>query len=382
MRISPAFALLLLLAACDRSPEVGPPVAESAPCDPVLPAMSYGYSEGDAPLPAHFAASPAGTVLFSDNTPPENRITNAGATLGRVLFYDPRLSANDSVSCSSCHRQELGFGDTLRFSPGVNGHHERRAMALANARFNPDGRFFWDERAPSLEAQVLTPIQDTIEMGMELGALEKKLSAEPFYRRLFAAAFGSPEATADGISRALAQFVRSLISSGSRFDAMYATGGAPDYSVLTAQEREGMDLFNTQGCVNCHRAVTQFADKANNTGLDLVPADSGAGQATFKPASLRNIAVRPPYMHDGRFQTLRQVVEFYDHEVQDTPDLDPRMRNPDGTVRRLGLTPEQIDALVAFMGTLTDSTFLGEERFSNPFPCRATLTTPSGRRPR
>lgn len=371
MRVWVALALTPLLAGCQRPTEAVSGSAENALCDPVLPTPSYGYSDGDAPIPSQFARSPAGTVLFYDNTPPDNRITNAGATLGRVLFYDTRLSTNDRISCASCHRQELGFGDTLRFSPGVNGRHERKVMALANARFNADGRFFWDERAPSLEALVLMPIQDTIEMGMELGALEAKLSAERYYPRLFAAAFGSPEVTANGITRALAQFVRSLISSSSRFDAMYATGGAPDYSVLTAREHEGLDLFNAEGCVNCHRAVTQFADKADNTGLDLMPADSGAGNATFKPASLRNIAVRPPYMHDGRFQTLRQVVEFYDHEVQDTPDLDPRMRNPDGSVRRLDLTSAQVDALVAFMETLTDSTFLSAEKFSSPFPCRA-----------
>jgi cytochrome c peroxidase len=364
--------LLPLVVGCDASPAGDGRAAETetfALCEPVLPEASYGYSDGDAPIPQHFRASPAGTVLFSDNTPPENGITNAGATLGRVLFYDPRLSANDRVSCSSCHQQALGFGDTLRVSPGVNGTPSRKTMALANARFNATGAFLWDERAPSLESQVLMPIQDTLEMGMELEALEAKLSAEPFYPRLFAAAFGSPEVTSEGISSALAQFVRSLVSSSSRFDAVFATGGAPDYSLLTAQELEGSQLFDSQGCVNCHRAITQFADKANNTGLDLVSADDGAGLATFKPPSLRNIAVRPPYMHDGRFDTLREVVEFYDREVQDTPDLDPRMRDLDGSPRRLGMTPGQVDALVAFLETLTDSTFLSAEKFSNPFPC-------------
>jgi cytochrome c peroxidase len=242
-------------------------------------------------------------------------------------------------------------------------------MALANARFNPQGRFLWDERAPSLELQVLMPIQDTLEMGMHLEVLEAKLSAEPFYSRLFAAAFGSPVVTSEGISAALAQFVRSLVSSSSRFDAVFATGGAPDYSLLTPEELEGQELFDSQGCVNCHRAITQFADKANNTGLDLISVDDGAGAATFKPPSLRNIAVRPPYMHDGRFATLREVVEFYDRDVQDAPDLDPRMRDRDGAPRRLGLTAQQVDALVAFLEALTDSTFLTAEKFSNPFPC-------------
>lgn len=373
MRVGRLLVLLVVAAGCEGSSAGDVP--ETALCAPVLPARSFRYSDADAPLPPHFVSSPAGTVAFSDNTPPDNRITNAGATLGRVLFYDIRLSQNDRINCATCHRQELGFGDTLRVGPGLRGHHERRAMALANARFNAEGRFFWDERAPSLEAQVLMPIQDTLEMGMDLAALEEKLSGEAFYPGLFAAAFGSPDVTATGISRALAQFVRSLISSGSRLDAVYATGGVPDYSLLTAREREGLELFNTHGCVNCHRTVAQFADKASNTGLDVVSPDDGAGHATFKPASLRNVAVRPPYMHDGRYRTLREVVEFYDHEVRDTPDLDPRMRSPDGSPRRLGLAPHEIDALVAFLETLTDSTFLVEERFSNPFPCSAARRT-------
>jgi cytochrome c peroxidase len=362
-------ALALVIAAC-RPSSAGESVTEGAPCSPLLPASWAEYSDGDAPLPGHFRRSTAGTVVFSDNTPPENRITNAGATLGRVLFYDVRLSATDDVACASCHLQEFGFGDTLRLSKGIYGRPtKRRTLALANARFNADGRFFWDQRAASLEAQVLQPIQDTMEMGMDLDGLERKLSGEPIYPALFAAAFGSPQVTREGISRALAQFVRSLVSSESRFDAVFLTGGAPDESLLTDEEREGYRLFNSVGCAGCHRSVTQFADKANNNGLDLIPADTGAGGGQFKAASLRNVAVRPPYMHDGRFADLREVVEFYDHDVQDNPDLDPRMREVDGTPRRLGLTTTQVNALVAFMGALTDSSFLKADRFSDPFSC-------------
>lgn len=375
MRPCQALAALVIVVGCDAS-SIGDRVTADtvALCAPLLPELSYGYSDAAAPLPQHFRTSPAGTVVFSDNTPPGNEITNAGATLGRVLFYDPRLSANDRVSCASCHHQSLGFGDTLRASPGVAGTRSRKTMALANARFNAQGRFLWDERAPSLEAQVLMPIQDTVEMGMDLAVLEAKLSAESFYRRLFAAAFGSPEVTSEGISSALAQFVRSLISSKSRFDAVFATGGAPDYSLLSPQEREGERLFHSQGCVNCHRTITQFADKASNTGLDRTPADDGAGLATFKPPSLRNVAVRQPYMHDGRFGTLREVVEFYDRGVQDSRDLDLRLRDGDGAPRHLGLSPQQVDALVAFLEALTDSTFLSAAEFANPFPCLQART--------
>ncbi len=337
--------------------------------------MRYGYSDADAPIPRHFLRSIPGTVAFTDNSPPANPITNPGATLGRVLFYDVRLSADDRIACASCHRQEFGFGDTARFSPGLNGRHPaRRTMALANARFNEYGRFFWDERASSLEAQVLHPIEDTLEMGMQLDGLAQKLGATAYYPALFTPAFGSPEVTSDRIASALAQFVRSLVSAESRFDAVFTTGGAPKYSLLSEKEREGLRIFSDAGgagCVNCHRTIAQVADRANNIGLDVVSADTGAGGGRFKPPSLRNIAVRPPYMHDGRFATLREVVEFYNSGIDDSPDLDPRLRDSDGSPRRLHLAPEQRDALVAFLNTLTDPAFLRAERFSDPFPCRS-----------
>jgi cytochrome c peroxidase len=131
-----------------------------------------------------------------------------------------------------------------------------------------------------------------------------------------------------------------------------------------------MQLFTRVGCVNCHRSVAQFADQASNSGLDSLPADTGAGAGRFKPPSLRNVAVRPPYMHDGRFASLREVVEFYARQVRGAPDLDPRLRAADGSPKRLDLTGEQVDALVAFMEALTDSAFLQAEKHSDPFPCR------------
>ena len=366
----------LFLAACGGSAEdaarraAGPPL-----CEPVLPAMRFGYSDADAPIPRHFLGSVPGTAAFTDNSPPENPITNPGATLGRVLFYDVRLSANNRIACASCHQQAFGFGDTTRFSSGLNGRHPaRRTMALANARFYEYGRFFWDERASSLEAQILHPIQDTLEMGMQLDVLARKLDATPYYPALFTAAFGSPEVTSDRIAFALAQFVRSLVSAQSRFDAVFATGGAPNYSLLSEKEREGLRIFNDADdarCVNCHRTIAQVADRANNIGLDVASEDTGAGGGRFKPPSLRNVAVRPPYMHDGRFATLREVVEFYDSGIEGSPDLDPRLRASDGSPRRLHLEPAQRDALVAFLNTLTDSAFLKAERFSDPFPCRS-----------
>jgi cytochrome c peroxidase len=370
-------ALVILIVQCGRPPDSERDGAARL-CAPALPTRRYRYSDADRRLPPQFRQSPLGTVIFSDNSPPDNRITNAGATLGRVLFYDVRLSRNDQIACATCHRQSLGFGDTARFSQGHDSRRLRRhTMALANARFNAAGRFFWDESAPSLEAQVLRPIQDTIEMGLALGALERKVAATAFYPALFTAAFGTPRVTRERIAAALAQFVRSLVSTRSRLDAVYATGSAPDSTVLTAAEREGLRLFTTIGCINCHRTIALFADKASNNGLDTIASDTGAGGARFKPPSLRNVAVRSPYMHDGRFTTLRQVVEFYDHGVRNSPSLDPRLRTADGAPRRLQLSPRQVGAVVAFMESLTDSTFLRDERLSDPFPCASS----SRRRP-
>ena len=371
-------ALALLVLGCGRPGDRGLDTAARL-CDPSLPERRYHYSDSDVHLPPQFRRSPLGTVVFSDNTPSDNRVTNAGATLGRVLFYDVRLSGNDRMTCASCHRQAFGFGDTVRFSRGHDDRPlARRTMALANARFNARGRFFWDERAASLEAQVLQPIFDSAEMGLEPQALERKLAATPFYPALFTAAFGSPDVTRERIGAALAQFVRSLVSARSRLDAVYATGTAPDSTAMTALEREGLRLFTAVGCINCHRTMAFFADKASNNGLDAVASDTGAGGARFKPASLRNIAVRPPYMHDGRFTTLRQVVEFYDHGVQSPPALDSRLRSAQGPPRRLGLSVHQVDALVAFMGSLTDSAFLRDVRLSDPFPCASSSRLSSG----
>jgi cytochrome c peroxidase len=370
-----SLVLALVLASCGGSAEDTTRRATAAPlCEPALPAARYGYSDADLPIPRHFLGS-AGTVASTDNSPPENPITNPGGTLGRVLFYDVRLSTGDRIACASCHQQALGFSDTARFSTGWNGRHPpRRTMALANARFYEYDRFFWDERASSLEAQILHPIQDTLEMGMQLDVLTRKLAATSYYPKLFAAAFGSPDVTSERIALALAQFVRSLVSAESRFDAVFATGGAPDYSLLSEQEREGMRIFNDPaeaGCVNCHRTIAQVADQANNIGLDVLSADTGAGSGRFKPPSLRNVAVRPPYMHDGRFATLREVVEFYDSGIEDSPDLDPRLRAPDGSPKRLDLATTERDAVVAFLNTLTDPAFLNAEKFSDPFPCRS-----------
>ncbi|MEO5511677.1 MAG: cytochrome c peroxidase [Longimicrobiales bacterium] len=342
---------------------------DSSLTTPSLPQQASAYADARVLPPRHFVIAAAGSVLAADNTPPDNPISDAGAALGRVLFYDKRLSSNDRVACSSCHQQAAGFSDTLRFSVGIHGGHTAvHSMALANARYYRRGRFFWDERAASLEDQVLRPIQDTLEMGTTLENLEAKLRVTPFYAPLFDAAFGSTAITSDRIARALSQFVRSMLSADARFDRTFDAFGQPDLRSFTAAEAEGLQLFNVSGCASCHRTNAQVSDGPSNTGLDVNASSGVAGTGAFKAPSLRNVAVRRFFMHDGRFSSLEAVVAFYDSVIQMNPNLERRLRSPDGSVAlRLNLSASQRTALVAYLGTLTDSSFLAAEKYSSPF---------------
>jgi cytochrome c peroxidase len=372
-------ALIFLLAACGQSDAVitgandaiKPPGDTSAAAPlarPVLPATPYAYSDGSAPLVRWYAG--VNDVSGADNTPASNRITDAGATLGRVLFYDRRLSSNNRIACASCHQQQFGFGDTARASRGFNGGlTARHAMGLGNARFYARGRFFWDERAATLEEQVLQPIQNSVEMGMTLQSVVARISAVDFYPPLFMAVFGSADVTSERMALALAQFVRSLTTSSSSFDAAFATNGELDVARLTPQQQEGLEIFRTAECDECHGTNANISDNVHNNGLDAAVTDAGAGGGRFKAPSLRNVAVRGRYMHDGRFKSLGDVVFFYNSGVQNNPNLDPRLRARGAAgVRRLNLSATQQQALVAYLESLTDSTFLHEAKFSDPFP--------------
>ena len=369
MRLSIAIVLLLSVTACDDASlaltEQEPVSGPVARLD--LPSAPFDYASQMVPA---FAQRDAGA---EDNTPAGNRVTDAGATLGRVLFYDTELSANRTVACASCHKQEAGFADPLALSIGFAGETTaRNAMSVANVRFYRNGNMFWDERAMSVEEQALMPIQDEAEMGLSLEELVARIEAAPYYDDLFEQAFGSAEVTTDRIANAIAQFERSMVTFNSRFDA--ARRGAnvqpgQDLPGLSAQENRGRRLFfsgQTQ-CSNCHRGDLAVGDQARNNGLDInTDADQGAGRGRFKTASLRNIELTAPYMHDGRFATLRQVVEFYNRDIQPHPDLDNRLKQ-NGRPRRMNLSGQDIDALVAFLESLTDPTLATDVRFSDPF---------------
>lgn len=343
----------------------------------LLPGSPFNYA---APvLPARFQQQP---ILGQDNMPAINLTTDAGATLGRVLFYDKRLSTNQTIACASCHQQASGFSDPRPFSPGFNGGLTgRNSMGLSNARWYQRAKFFWDERAATLEDQVLMPIQNSVEMGMTLQALTNRLAAEPFYTNLFTQTFGTPEVTSERISRALAQFVRSIVSTRSKYDIGVTNG----FANFTTQENLGRQIFFGQGsfsfvtCSACHNSDNFVpATGIFNNGLENPYVDKGVGALTgqasdegfFKVPSLRNVELTAPYMHDGRFATLEKVVEFYNSRVTAHPNLSAPLKGTGGASGSplvLGLTPQQQAALVAFLKTLTDTNLVADPKFSDPF---------------
>jgi cytochrome c peroxidase len=258
-------------------------------------------------------------------------------------------------------------------------------MALTDAKYYPNGNFFWDQRAATLEIQTLTPIQDHVEMGMTLAGLETKLRSLAYYPALFTKAFGDNTITSDRVALALSQFVRSIVSYQSKYDAgriTFPTGPQPPppnatFPNFSAQENRGKDIFLSPqgGCVGCHGTETFTAPQEKNNGLDLATVDRGFGAVTgnttndglFKVTSLRNVELTAPYMHDGRFATLEDVVEHYSTGVKNHPNLSAQLKLPNGQPRLLNLTPQDKAALVAFLKTLTDVSILTDVKYSNPF---------------
>ncbi|MEZ5973772.1 MAG: cytochrome c peroxidase [Planctomycetota bacterium] len=337
----------------------------------------------------HFLVDPGppAAVVDNDNEPANNPVTNAGATLGRVLFYDKLLSRNGTVSCASCHQQAFGFSDPAVLSSGFEGGFTRRhSMGLGNARYYAPGDFFWDIRAASLEDQVLMPIQDGVEMGMTLPQLMQRIQGRLFYTDLYTQAFGDGLVTPQRTAQALAQFVRSMQAYQSKYDvgrAQAPNAGAP-FPNFTMQENMGKNLFTLPppqgfGCAGCHTTEAQInaAIGPMNNGLDAVSTtDLGAFETTglpqhlgaFKVPSLRNIAVTAPYMHDGRFATLQQVMDFYSTGIQNHPNLHPALRAPGGQPIQFNMMQGQKNAIIAFFGTLTDQSLLVDTKFADPFP--------------
>ncbi|MDX1476421.1 MAG: cytochrome c peroxidase [Saprospiraceae bacterium] len=353
--------LLVLSAGCGEDPFVEPGDLEHIPfgATPYTPQIPQGFPQLEQPA--------------------SNPMTVEGVWLGRKLFFDPILSRDSTMSCSSCHLQASGFTDALPVSEGVDGiAGKRSAMSLINAGFMYNG-LFWDGRAASLEEQALLPVEDPIELHDTWDNVEAKLQRHPDYPADFRRAFGirdKEEITRDLTVRAIAQFERTLISTGqSRFD-QFMRGEI----FLEENEFNGFEMyFDISGelpdaeCAHCHAAPLLTTNGFRNNGIEDVATiddfpDLGLGAVTgdrfdngkFKIPTLRNIEYTAPYMHDGRFATLEEVIEHYNSGGF-------RVENTDPLIRPLGLTEQQKADLLAFLLTFSDTTFLTKEAFSNPF---------------
>ena len=355
--------------------------------EPNLPAESYLYSNLVLP-PNTFVPNDGIVIDFIDiGTPPfkgEITINDEMATLGRVLFYDTKLSLNNTISCGSCHLQAKAFADGQQFSHGFEGRMtNRNSMAIINPVLQRN--LFWDSRSFSISDLSLKPVQNHIEMGMEdMDVLENKLSETDYYDRLFWNAFGDTQVTKERISEALTQFVSSITTANSKFDQRVRS----EVNTFTPLEELGMQVFHSDRakCGSCHAGNNFSAQDGpddpygggsgiggddlkgtTNIGLDLVAKDKGRVDGMFRIPSLRNIALTAPYMHDGRFKTLEEVIDHYRFGIKPSKDLDVKFTDGHGNVRMLNISETEKFALIAFLNTLTDETMTKDIKYSDPF---------------
>jgi cytochrome c peroxidase len=336
--------------------------------------ISFGKKE--APVPYIFPE-----LKFFPPMPvaADNPVTEEGALLGRYLFYDPVLSIDSSMSCASCHRPEAAFSDSPHdFSIGRNGvKMKRNTMPLFNLAWYP--AFFWDGRAESIEAQVFHPVRGYDEMNLQWDVASKRLQKSKFYKPLFTRAFGKQKTDSVHITKAIAQFLRTLISYQSKYDEVIS-----GKKYFTKDEYEGFILMNDQtkgDCIHCHLTDGDALSTNlffSNNGLDSVNdaaqyKDKGRGVVTgnisdygkFMVPSMRNLAFTSPYMHDGRFETLNEVLDFYASGVKSTVNIDSKM----GFAHAGGnnLSEDEKRKIIAFLLTLSDSAFVLNKAFANPF---------------
>jgi cytochrome c peroxidase len=352
------FASLLFLACDDDDgPVAVPPVYDDTP---------YILSYGSFPVP---------------RLPEDNQLTEQKVLLGRMLFHETMLSKDGSQACASCHLQADGFSDSRRFSIGVEGlPGNRQAMPVFNMAWHTN-QFFWDGRANLLRDQALKPIQDPLEMNETLENVITKLSDSKMYRDQFIRAYDSEEITEEKLALALEQFMFSIVSNQSKYDR-YLAGEIE----LSESEERGLLLFEGEynpffpeasgaDCFHCHGGKNFENDRYANNGLDIDAdfTDLGRGNVTQNPAdrakfkvpSLRNVGITAPYMHDGRFQTLEQVIDHYNQGIKSSSTLDPTLENTRET--GLFLTPQDKTDLINFLHTLTDEVMMSEPAYQSPF---------------
>jgi cytochrome c peroxidase len=340
----------------------------------------------DEPGPGGWEPTPYALAIPA-NFPPmvipeDNPMTVEGVKLGRHLFWETRLSGDNSMSCGSCHAPAFAFTDHgNQFSVGIQGiAGTRNTMALINLGW--DNFFFWDGRETTLEGQILHPVRDPIEMHETWPNAAAKLAEDAAYRALFNQAFGSEHIDSLRVSKAIAQFLRTMISANSKFDKVMRGEAA-----FTLEEQLGFALTLQEGgdpalgqggqwgadCFHCHpHAGGNFSDgQMHNNGLDAEFTDLGFGAVTgnpmdngkFKVPTLRNVALTAPYMHDGRFATLEEVIDHYDSGGHPSPTISPFMKFTQGGLQ---LGPEKKAQLLAFLHTLTDMDFVNDPRFHDP----------------
>lgn len=302
--------------------------------------------------------------------PADNPMTEEGVELGRRLFYDPILSADNTQACASCHVQEYAFTDNgKRFSVGIDGiEGTRNSMPVINAGWMSS--LFWDGRDATLEEQAFEPVTNPIEMHDTWENAVGKLNAHDEYPDLFFKAFGIKNIDSILVVKAIAQFERTLISSNSKWDR-YQRGEVQ----LSQAETQGFEIFFTErgDCFHCHATILYTDNLFHNNGLDATHTDKGLFDVTgnpedigkFKTPTLRNLEFTAPYMHDGRFATLDEVIDFYSEGIQYSETIDPLMKQvSQGGVQ---LTSDEKEFLKAFLLTLTDTTFINNPDYSNPF---------------
>lgn len=312
---------------------------------PVLPLTPFNYL---VTFPAHIQNN----LLSNDNNPADNPITNAGATLGRVLFYDKQLSLDNKINCASCHKQQFSFDDTAMLSLGINGGvTTRNSMALLNLRFYKSGKMFWDEKSLTVEKQALQPIQNHLEMGLTLSLLESKVKSLSYYPALFQNAFNSSIIDSVQISKALAQFERSIVTYQSKYDDV-----KQGFQIFTDAESAGEQLFLNAGspntCAGCHTPPL-FITSNPIRGFALNDNSDGGinNQNRFKSGSLRNIFTRKSLFHNGSITNIQAMLTATGTQAI-----------PSHTIR-----PTEVQNMLAFLNTLTDNSIASDKKFSDPF---------------
>lgn len=335
-----------------------------------LPNEPYDYN---VEFPSHFMSFGGSNINVDKNM----------ATLGRVLFYDPILSKNNTTSCASCHTQADAFSDKVAKSDGFEGDKTKRnSFALGTVPNvslyygTGQSRFFWDHRAGTVEEQCEMTISDPIEMGMNLDDLPAKLQQEEYYRILFKKAFQQDKIDNRLAFAAITQFLNSFNNTNTKFDNELETVTNPsnDFPGFTAQENAGKAIFN-DNCASCHSKSHVFiGTSVANNGLQMNYNDKGIGElsnnsyeeSVFKVPLLRNVALTAPYMHDGRFASLEEVIEHYSTGIEFHQNLHSDLRDGN-TPKRMNFTETEKANLIAYLNTLTDNSFIHDAKYSDPF---------------